>query len=814
MRLGKSVFAVGGVVVALQIVLMVGCSRPESLCKAAGPQAADVRCKGGEKCSCGLTPACMPAHPFMLFGSADISTVALRKARDPLMEECWTRLTALANKPDVLDAPEDDNPDARQYRDPWWSQLEARAFVGVVGGDKAMIQRAITLLQRVVNETDPVEFYDKGADNFHDHAAPLRALALAWDWLYQDMTPPQRAQILPGLEKWCDACFTLTNKQWWREASYNVGAIPIGGLGILSLAIRADSTDPRTAMWLREATRRIGENFYPTTFKPSGICWEGPNYSIVGLRYPAVFSEALRRAGGDDQLGQSGAIRTMQYQMHQWMPQGSCAPIGDNTDYGRRTFAAEYLLGLGRTRDATGLWTWRNYTNTRSVDPLITYVWYPLDLKPVSPAGAKAPSAKYFEMTENRAGYFFSRTKWQDEDAAFFSFVTRYERCNHEHYDMNSFLLGAFGTLFATHEMLFPYGHNNHGVDFEHNMIIVDEGGWPKHDSNGSCGDDNSTEGLLMGLATGPFADYMRGDAKWSYRDNSIIIDNPAIRAERAFLFVKAGNTPYMVSFDDIQFSDDPHAYRWQWYAPADVNISGAGTTGDPLLLAAKKGSCVLSFIGPDAPVVKVGKIQNVARSGGGRRRGGASQPASAPASQAAAGQVAGAASRPAASRPVRSERFLQRIDAIQEGIRVRYAAVATLQLNAADRPLVKAEAVTCESPSAGGAIVRLADGSIDQLVWQSEEAYQQRGSALTSGELQTDGLMAMVRVKGDRVTGYVLGEGTYLKWGNKVLVQAKDSVCVTADKDGVNVSGRRQARKSLPTVEPVGVRTFRPAAN
>jgi hypothetical protein len=146
-----------------------------------------------------------------------------------------------------------------------------------------------------LKETDPVKFYDKGGENFDEHAAPLRALALAWDWLYHDMTPEQRAEILPGLENWCDACFTCTDTQWWREASYNVGAIPIGGLGILSLAIRPDSTNPKTALWLREATRRMNQNFYPTSWKPSGICWEGPNYAIVGLKYPALFSEALRR---------------------------------------------------------------------------------------------------------------------------------------------------------------------------------------------------------------------------------------------------------------------------------------------------------------------------------------------------------------------------------------------------------------------------------------------------------------------------------------------------------------------------------------
>lgn len=764
----------------------------------------------------------MPPHPFMLFSQADIPTVARRKTQDPLLDECWMRLANLAERPDVLDDTEDAGA-ASWHRAQWWEQLEARAFLAEVGKDPTMAARGISLMQKVLQATDPDEFYGHGGENFHIHAAPLRALALAWDWLYQDMTAEQRAAILPGLERWCDSCYTHTNHEWWREASYNVGAIPVGGIGLLSLAIRGDSTNPNAAMWLREATRRIGQNYYPNAFRASGICYEGPNYSIVGLKYPAMFSEALRRAGGEDQLGQSGAIRTMQYQMYEWMPQGGCTPIGDNTDYGRRTFAAEYLLGISRTRDAAGLWTWRNNANLRSIDSLVTYLWYPVDLKPVGPAEAKTPPARYFEVTPNRAGYFFSRTKWEDPDAAFFAFVSRYDRCNHQHYDMNSFLLGGFGTLFATHEMLFPYGSEDHGVDFEHNMVIVDDTRWPQHDTP-SCGDDNSTEGVLEGLATGPFGDYMRGEAKWSYRDNSIITSNPAVRAERSFVFVKAGATPYMVVFDDIQFSDNPHNYRWQWYTPADVSITGAGTTSDPILLAAKKGSCALSFITPETPAVTVGKIPNITH--GGSWRSLASQPAAAPATQAVATlQAAGGAQSaagtqpPVTSRPSRNrdrqhrDRYLQRIDVKQTVIRARYAAIATLQLNESDRPVVQAQAVQCESPSAGGAQVRLVDGTIDQIAWQSQEMYEQRGSDLTAGPLQTDGLMALVRVKNGQVVGYVLGEGTYLRWNGKDLVKAPGSVCVSADADGVKLFGRRRAHEGLPPIEPVGVMTYKPVS-
>ncbi len=323
--------------------------------------------------------------------------------------------------------------------------------------------------------------------------------------------------------------------------------------------------------------------------------------------------------------------------------------------------------------------------------------------------------------------------------------------------------------------MLYPYSSNLHCVDYEHNMIVIDGGGWPRH-ATASCGDRNSTLGVLTGLVTGPFADYMRGDAKWSYRDNTIITDNPALRAERAFLFVKAGANPYMVAIDDNEYRETPHDYRWQWYTPESMKITGTGTTADPIVLTAEKGSCALAFITPQTPAVTISKIKNVERS---------------------------------RNHP----RFLQRIDVSQHTTRAHYAAIATLQRNAKDRPAVKAMPVECENPAADGAEIRFADGTVDHIIWQPEEVYEQRGSDLTAGPLRTDALMALVRTKNDRILGYTLGEGTYLTWNGTPLVQAKSSVCVTADADGVKTTGRRRTREGFPTVAPVDLKTYKPAA-
>ena len=156
----------------------------------------------------------------MLFGEKDLPAVRARGEGEPLVAECLTRLKALAEAEDGKDT---------------WARLEARALVWQLDRQPAMAARAADLLAKCAAE-DPVEFYRTAA--FDDQADPLRAMALAWDWLFESLTPEKRKAVLAGLETWVRAAFDHAERQWWREASYNVGAIPVAGYGTLALAIR------------------------------------------------------------------------------------------------------------------------------------------------------------------------------------------------------------------------------------------------------------------------------------------------------------------------------------------------------------------------------------------------------------------------------------------------------------------------------------------------------------------------------------------------------------------------------------------------
>src|SRR5690606_16167790 len=122
------------------------------------------------------------------------------------------------------------------------------------------------------------------------------------------------------------------------------------------------------------------------------------------------FADALRRTGGPDWMATSGAVNAMHYLRHQWMPQGRCGTVGDNTQYGRRVFQAIYLLGIREMGDAAGLWTFEKYADRDRTEAFLQFLYYPDDLKPVSPRALRLPTSHYFEFDKNRAGYLFARS--------------------------------------------------------------------------------------------------------------------------------------------------------------------------------------------------------------------------------------------------------------------------------------------------------------------------------------------------------------------------------------------------------------------
>ena len=700
-------------------------------------------------------------HPGIVFSEEELPAMRKRAQGTGIAAEAYGKVRALANAEIVLPA----NAKAAVGREGGRvaRQLEAMALVYQVDRDERLGRRAVGVFKAAATGIDPREFFRAVDSDFFATEHWPKAFAFAWDWLYPIMTAEERQTILKSLEQWNAALFDHTESWWWKDASYNCGAIPVGAQGILLAAIQAETTHPDFKRWYATCFRKVRQNYFPATWRASGICNEGPGYAHYH-KNPTRFADAVRRTGGPDIIAETGAVNAMQYMRHQWMPQGGCGPVGDNTEYGRRVFQSIYLFGIRELGDRAGLWTFENFTDRDRIDPAELFLFYPDGLEPVSPGKLDLPVSQYFEIDPNRAGNLFARNTWDSEEANWFVFVTRYANANHTHYDMNSFLFTAFGEPFATHANVWGYGHADHGVDFEHNMVIVDEGGMPAKDNRGSAGDDGSIKGYMTGVATGHFADYARGDARLSYADRSIRGSAPAERANRTAIFVKQGPNPYIVVADDMKKDATAHDYHWQWWTEAR-SIAGEGTFQKPFVIDGAKARCGIAFVEPEAPAHEFEVVKS-----------------------------------PDSRRGLE----LGRLKVNRRAVEARYIAVAAAWRQSAAQPVMRKGPPVSGNAGAASIVVE-GEGFRDLIVWQPEDAAG-RGQRITAGKLKTDALMAVVRtdLRGN-VTGYLMGDGSTLDFAGKKLARAVQPFSVSADAKAAMAAGARRAREGLPPLRATG---------
>jgi hypothetical protein len=702
------------------------------------------------------------AHPGIVFSAAELPAMRRRATGGGMAAEAWSRVKRLAaaesNLP--LTVKQAVGRDGITLAE----RLEAMALVYQVEQDEPMGRHALAIFESILGSINPVEFHKTVDSDFFATEHWPKSFAHAWDWLQPLIPADRKPRLLAALEAWSAALYQHTESWWWRDAGYNCGAIPVGAHGVLLSAIRGESRHPDFAKWHSECFRKISRNYFPETWRANGICNEGPGYAHYH-RNPTLFANAVRRLGGPDIIAQTGAVNAMHYLRHQWMPQGGCGPVGDNTSYGRRVFQPIYLFGIRELGDAAGLWTFEKYADLDRINPTELFLCWPDSLKPVSPATLDLPTSHYFEIDPHRAGYLFARNRWDDERASWFAFTTRYENANHTHYDPNSFLFTAFGEQFATHENVYGYSHPHHGADIEHNIVIVGEGGMAANDRPNSAGDDGSILGFMTGVIAGDFADFARGDARRSYADRSIKGSQPAIRAERAVLFAKQGPNPYVVVADDIQRSPSEEDYHWQWYTRAH-QITGQGTFAEPFAIQGEHARCRIAFHTPDAPAHEFKMVT---------------------------------------SEGVRTPFQLGLLRVSRKGVRVRYAALAAANQTGQPEPQILRGPDIHGNANAASFIVK-GDGFEDLIVWQSEEKDGAGGAMLTCGRLKTDAQLAMVRTNASgHVTGYVLGEGRTLEFNGKPLARSETGFSVSAGEQKTMVAGPRRPRQNQPPLPARG---------
>jgi len=297
--------------------------------------------------------------------------------------------------------------------------------------DRACGDRALRELMTVC------AFADWHPPHFLDTAEMTHAAAIGYDWLYDLLTPEQRAAVKQAIiSKGLNPALSFYNlSTGWAVDTFNWNQVCNGGIGIGALAI-ADEEPQLAAAILNFACKSIPKSL--DQYSPDGAWAEGPSYWGYGSRYAVYFLAALDTALGTD-FGLSdhpGLAVAGDFRVYSAGPTYRAFNFADG---GEGVGRAGHMFWLAR-RYRRPLYAWHERQVPGSPDPW-ALLWYsaqgemPRDL----------PLDKWFR----RVNIIFLRSAWRDPNAVFVGFKGGQNPVSHGHLDLGTFVLDALGQRWA-----------------------------------------------------------------------------------------------------------------------------------------------------------------------------------------------------------------------------------------------------------------------------------------------------------------------------------------------------------------------------
>lgn len=165
--------------------------------------------------------------------------------------------------------------------------------------------------QRAYDEMEAVcAFPDWNPKHYLDVGVMSAGVALGYDWIYNWMTPEQRATIRAGIEKHViptiledmNGCVGERTYQWYKEGNVNNWrCVCAGGVGVAMLSMM-DEFEGETLEQAKEILPAMLEAMRPTMllFAPSGAYEEGFGYWEFAMQNFSYFIKSLEMTTGSD----------------------------------------------------------------------------------------------------------------------------------------------------------------------------------------------------------------------------------------------------------------------------------------------------------------------------------------------------------------------------------------------------------------------------------------------------------------------------------------------------------------------------------
>lgn len=518
----------------------------------------------------------LDAHPRLYIQPDDIA--AMRQDAKGAKGDLWLKArekadaalgAALVSEPPRFKW----NPDGSLDIDGWRRVVNAGGKVGsdiihlsfayLISEDPAYLSEA----RRVIGHVSSWAIPGSTADPSHvDHPARdiLHALCMAYDWLYHDLSPEERARLrgvivarAEGLYEFENPFYGLgaNNHPWLRMAALaDAGCVLLGD-------------HPKAEDWLDFAQGLYAGRFWCLGGK-NGDWHEGISYWSYALLFALEFADVVKSATGVDFYQHPWARQLPNFPIYASPPGSSGLPYGDVRPGPPDSVAVLAMMRLARaTRNPYAKW-YADRTYIVGQFPMQHFL--AMDPSLPSRPPVDLPQSILFEGP----GWSVFHSSLEGRDNVFFTMrAGRFYASGHEHPDQNSFAIEAFGKRLVIDSGYYDwYGSQHHYgwvlMTKAHNVIMVDGKGQAgmRENPNKEC------HGKTAEFFRSPVANYAIGDAS-----------NPRIYngAVRRFLRMAAFLAPDVIAIYDIIETPKPSRIDWLLHTTADPVVSADSRSFD-----------------------------------------------------------------------------------------------------------------------------------------------------------------------------------------------------------------------------------------
>lgn len=512
-------------------------------------------------------------HPRIFFDAAGLTALRAKAKLPelrPMLGDLLARADTIAQEVPPAGPPFAIDP--RSLGD----RLPTISLAYLMTGDQKYLEAARKWIKAIVGYRSFTDDYDLGAG----HAC--FGMALAYDWLYNQLTPEERELLEKKmlrhgrmLLKTADPMHTLTGWPWGWSYFQNHFFINYTGISTVAMALYDVNPDEMQG-WL-DQTRSMLQVTHDH-FATDGYYPEGVSYADYGTPWLLYYFDALRGFSGEDLFDMPYLKKAGEYFCTQIMPNwrdvanfADCAP----QMFGR--YSSAMLIKLARENRDGRLLTLLDrveenkrlaYGRRKYSDPFCL-IWADPSMK-AQPLETLPLATIYAD-----AGVAVFRTSWK-EDAAVVAFrcgapsghhiatewtmfPNAHPSSGHNHPDANSFIFWADGRW----QIGLPGEYTAEKEAHNENTWLVGgkgQRGGGKWFEDGTSYMGRASQPRLIRAVNTKEASYIVGEAAPAYDDHSGLK-----KFERRLLFVKSPN-PYIVVYDHLE-SETPQTFAAYFHA-------------------------------------------------------------------------------------------------------------------------------------------------------------------------------------------------------------------------------------------------------